>query len=70
MAIDLSLIKPEMEYTTKEAAALLCKSMAWLERHRWAGTGPIYSKGKPVLYSGADLIAWMQAQKVRPRKTA
>lgn len=64
MPIDLKMIVPDAMYTTQEASKLLCKSAAWFERHRWAGTGPTYSPGRPVRYLGRDLFAWLEAQRV------
>ncbi|WP_434733093.1 helix-turn-helix domain-containing protein [Rhizobium sp. YTUHZ044] len=47
---------------TPEAARLLDLSPRTLEKHRCEGTGPIYRKlGGRVVYSVADLEAWVEA---------
>ncbi len=47
---------------TMEAARLLGLSPRTLEKHRCDGTGPIYHKlGGKVVYSVADLLAWIEA---------
>lgn len=47
---------------TPEAARLLDLSPRTLEKHRCDGTGPIYHKlGGRVVYSVADLHAWVEA---------
>ncbi|MDK1492896.1 helix-turn-helix domain-containing protein [Sinorhizobium sp. 7-81] len=47
---------------TPEAAQLLDLSPRTLEKHRCEGTGPIYRKlGGRVVYSVADLQAWVEA---------
>lgn len=44
---------------TKEAARFLCLSGRTLEKHRYFGTGPAYSKiGGRVVYALSDLIRW------------
>jgi predicted DNA-binding transcriptional regulator AlpA len=47
-----------------QAAALLGKSEAWLERSRWAGTGPLYTRiGRSVRYLKSDLIAYLESNR-------
>lgn len=70
MALNLRSIDPDTFYDTQEASKLLCKSAAWFERHRWAGTGPTYSPGRPVRYLGRDLLAWLEAQRVPSKSQA
>ena len=66
-------LDPHRLVKTKEAAAILCVSVALLERHRWAGTGPPYYKvsgnngGRSVRYRVSDLLAWIQANRINPR---
>lgn len=53
--------------TTKEAASLYKKSVAWFERARWLGPGygPPYSKlGRSVRYHPADLKAYFERNRV------
>lgn len=59
--IRIDAIIPAALYTEKEAAPLLGKSLAWMRRCRWIGTGPVYLKqGRPILYRGSDLIVWLE----------
>lgn len=57
---------------TPEAARLLKISARTLEKHRYQGTGPMFSKiGGRVIYSREDLDAWPMAFRRRrqePRK--
>lgn len=53
-----------------EAAEILNVSPAWLARHRWAGTGPLYvrvggPRGRAVRYRLEDLQNWIQ-QNIAP----
>jgi hypothetical protein len=42
--------------TTKDAAAFLCVSKAWMERQRWLGTGPAVIRiGRSCRYRISDL---------------
>ncbi len=44
----------------KEAAEILKKSTAWMERSRWDGSGPPYIKiGRAVRYPSSALQAWI-----------
>ncbi|MDP4006316.1 AlpA family transcriptional regulator [Methylobacterium sp. NEAU K] len=48
--------------TQREAADALRISSRTLERHRVAGTGPIFVKlGRRVVYRAHDLAAWAEA---------
>jgi len=50
----------ETLFDTKEASQLLGKSMPWFERHRWAGTGPVFQKiGRTPYYKGEALLAFI-----------
>ena len=63
--IDSSSIDPNTFYTTADAVKILNKSNAWFARHRWLGTGPKCRKGiVPILYKGADLLAWLEPREV------
>jgi hypothetical protein len=47
-------------FSTKETAELIGKSTAWLERHRWAGTGLPYDKiGRTPYYRGKTLLSYV-----------
>jgi len=51
-------LPPRYLYTS-EAARFLCLSGRTLEKHRYFGTGPAYSKiGGRVVYALSDLIRW------------
>lgn len=78
MRPDLATLPPRY-LRTKEAAAFLSLSARTLEKHRTYGTGPAYHKlGGRVVYSIADLTAWVargavtstsdKRGKVRPAK--
>ncbi len=44
----------------KEAAKILQKSTAWMERSRWDGSGPPYRKiGRHVRYPKDALLEWI-----------
>ncbi|MDP3816681.1 AlpA family transcriptional regulator [Pseudomonas sp.] len=46
----------------KDLAEYLGKSIAWCERARWAGDGPVFVKlGRNVRYRAADVLAWIEA---------
>jgi predicted DNA-binding transcriptional regulator AlpA len=46
----------------KDLAAYLGKSIAWCERARWTGDGPVFVKlGRNVRYRAADVLAWIEA---------
>jgi predicted DNA-binding transcriptional regulator AlpA len=54
---------------SRDAAEILGVSEAWLARHRWAGTGPVYVRvggdaGRAVRYLRADLDAWISGHRV------
>lgn len=52
--------------TQREAAASLRISGRTLERHRVAGTGPVFVKlGRRVVYRAHDLAAWAEAHTYR-----
>ncbi len=49
-------------FNTNESSKLIGKSKPWFERHRWAGTGPKYTKiGRTPYYSGKDLFNFIQS---------
>jgi hypothetical protein len=51
--------------TTPQAAELLNVSIAWLERQRWLGTGPCYSRiGRNIRYSESVLWDYVSAHLV------
>ena len=46
--------------TQTEAVEILKKSKSWMERSRWAGTGPPYRKiGRAVRYPANTLAMWI-----------
>lgn len=46
--------------TQTEAATILRKSVSWMERSRWNGSGPPYRKiGRHVRYPKAALLEWI-----------
>lgn len=52
--------KPKVLHDQKAAAAILDKSVAWMERARWAGNGPPYFKiGRAVRYEENSLYEWI-----------
>ncbi len=52
-------------FTTKETAQILNVSVAWLERQRWLGTGPKYTKvGRSVRYPDTFLKEYLQRNTV------
>ena len=47
-------------YDTRESVELYGKSKFWFERHRWAGTGPKFTKiGRTPYYTGEDLLGFI-----------
>ncbi|MNH87237.1 Helix-turn-helix domain protein [compost metagenome] len=54
-----------------QAADYLAVSIAWLQRQRWLGTGPVYVKvgSRAVRYRLSDLEAWVN-QNVRRGSSA
>ena len=47
-------------FSTTETAELIGKSTAWLERHRWAGTGIPYDKiGRTPYYRAQTLLDYV-----------
>jgi hypothetical protein len=59
---------PDQWLSTEQAAAFLHKSAATLQNWRNLGRGPAYHRGIPVLYSVADLNAYMARQRVDPEQ--
>jgi len=59
---------------TPEAARLVKLSNRTLEKHRYQGTGPMFSKvGGRVIYAREDLYAWIAERrrcKQEPRRTS
>ncbi|MCK4577392.1 MAG: helix-turn-helix domain-containing protein [Candidatus Marinimicrobia bacterium] len=50
----------EVLLTQTEAAAILKKSISWMERARWNGSGPPYRKlGRAVRYPLSTLHKWI-----------
>ncbi len=48
-------------YDTTESSELIGKSKPWFERHRWAGTGPQFTKiGRTPYYTGKDLLKFIK----------
>lgn len=51
-------------HTQDESASILRKSKAWLERARWAGTGPRYTRiGRTIYYTDDDLAAYIDGNR-------
>jgi hypothetical protein len=51
--------------TEKVAAPIVGKSVYWLQKRRWRGDGPPYSKAKrSVAYRVRDLIAYMESRTI------
>lgn len=60
---------------TRDAAAILGVSEAWLERQRWKGEEPTYVRvggqnGRAVRYRRSDLEAYIERNLVCPGKSA
>lgn len=65
MTISEIIAKPDGYFKEAEVCAALDKSVAWAQRHRWAGTGIPYVKlGRSVRYRGADIASWITAHRV------
>jgi hypothetical protein len=48
----------------KELAGYLMRSVAWLQRARWDGSGPPFLKvGRKVLYNFGDIQGWLDTQR-------
>ena len=67
----MQITMPVEWYTREEAARRLSLAPATLKRLAAEGKGPAYSrsgerKGK-CLYAAADLAAWAESRKTRPR---
>lgn len=51
----------------RQAADYIGLSKSFLDKARMTGTGPIFAKlGSTVIYSTADLDAWVAARRVVP----
>lgn len=56
--------------TQQQVAQYLGFSESWLERDRWAGPKIPYTKvGRNVRYYARDIVAYLEAQTVRPIPT-
>lgn len=56
---------PERLLWQAELALLIDKSEAWLERHRWAKTGPRFVKiGRTPMYRARDVIEYLDQRTV------
>ena len=52
--------------TQTEAANILRKSVSWMERSRWDGSGPPFLKiGRHVRYPVAALLEWINGHPLR-----
>ena len=57
--------------TEQQAAEMLGCSVAALRKWRWLGKGPVYCKvGRLVRYGDADLVAYLDANRVQPAGAA
>ena len=46
----------------KQVAEILCLSVKWCERQRWAGGGPFYRKiGRSVRYQLSDVLEYINS---------
>jgi hypothetical protein len=59
------LIETDRWYRTKEAAAVLHCSPRTLEKLRWYGGGPAFTRAPRVLYRGQWLLDYLEACRVR-----
>jgi len=60
---------PDRLLSQAETAPVIKKSEAWLERCRWAKTGPAYIKvGRTPYYKAGDLLAFIEAGRVEPSR--
>ena len=56
----------EILLTQVEAAEILKKSKAWMERSRWSGSGPPFIKiGRHVRYPKDALLEWIAGHTLR-----
>ena len=61
-------IQPTKAYTVSGAAAVLHLSPRTLNRRRWAGLPPTFSKiGGRIVYLGEDVLAFLRENRQRPR---
>ena len=61
------MLDPNTLYTAADLAELKIVPVGTAANWRSAGKGPPYKKlGKRVVYLGADLLDWIEAQTVRP----
>lgn len=57
--------------TEKQVALLVCKSVAWLQRSRWAGGGIPYRKiGRSVRYLESEVLEWLEQNARRYTSTS
>lgn len=71
--LTLSILRedPDRLFDTCEAASFVGKSKVWLEKHRWAGTGPHYLKiGNKPYYTGRDLLEYIEGTSTRLRENS
>jgi hypothetical protein len=71
----MHMITPELDtYTRAEAAQRLGLSTATLKRYAATGRGPAFArtgdKRGRVIYTAADLAAWLESRKQVPRASA
>jgi hypothetical protein len=60
-------LQPNFLLPERDAARYLGMSAAWLQRHRWLGTGPAYIKhGRAVRYERTALDHWISEHRVSP----
>lgn len=57
---------PDAVLTEAEAAPMIGKSVAWMQRARWAGNGPPYRKiGRHVRYVRHEMIEYRDSHTAR-----
>ncbi len=60
-------LQPSQWLTEKKVASITGLSLSTLQKHRFHGRGIAYSKiGRAVRYDVADVISFMESQKVIP----
>ncbi|MEL7453201.1 MAG: helix-turn-helix domain-containing protein [Pseudomonadota bacterium] len=69
---NLAQIEPLLH--TRDAAAMLGVSQAWLERQRWKGEEPAFVRvgglnGRAVRYRKSDLEAYIESHTIHPNRS-
>jgi predicted DNA-binding transcriptional regulator AlpA len=69
----MSVLEPVLLHE-RDAAEILGVSVSWLQKQRWAGTGPAYIRvggraNGAIRYRLSDLHAWIEQNRVVPNAT-